>query len=113
LNDWNPIGVRTKRRPKKRWRDEVINDLKRLKLRRRRRRRRRRRGRRTCLREKRLFTISQYIYIYKLLAQTSFAWCFLVDPNLAGTLRSHTSQYYIRLTFPPSLLFNPLSFTLM
>ena len=33
INDWNPIGVRTKRRPKKRWRDEVINDLKRLKLR--------------------------------------------------------------------------------
>jgi hypothetical protein len=33
INDWNTIGVGTKRRPKKRWRDEVVNDLKRLKLR--------------------------------------------------------------------------------
>ena len=32
MNDWNPLGVKTKRRPKKRWRDEVVNDLKRLKL---------------------------------------------------------------------------------
>ena len=32
-NDSNPIGVRTKRRPKKRWRDEERNELKRLKLR--------------------------------------------------------------------------------
>jgi hypothetical protein len=30
--DWNPIGVRTKGRPKNRW-SEVINDLKKLKLR--------------------------------------------------------------------------------
>jgi hypothetical protein len=33
ISDWNPIGVRTKGRPKNRWRDEVINDLKKLKLR--------------------------------------------------------------------------------
>ena len=31
--DLNPIGVRTKRPTKNRWRDEVINDLKKLKLR--------------------------------------------------------------------------------
>jgi hypothetical protein len=31
--DWNPIRVRTKGRPKKRWRDEVINGLNKLKLR--------------------------------------------------------------------------------
>jgi hypothetical protein len=31
--DWNPIGIRTKRRPNNRWRDEVMNDLKKLKLR--------------------------------------------------------------------------------
>jgi hypothetical protein len=30
---WKPIEVRTKGRPKNRWRDEVINDLKKPKLR--------------------------------------------------------------------------------
>jgi hypothetical protein len=30
--DWNPMGVRTKEWPKNRLRDEVINDLKKLKL---------------------------------------------------------------------------------
>jgi hypothetical protein len=33
ITDWNPMGVRTKGRPKKRWRDEVINGLERVKLR--------------------------------------------------------------------------------
>ena len=33
ITDWNPIGLRTKGQPKNRWRDEVINDLKKLKLR--------------------------------------------------------------------------------
>jgi hypothetical protein len=33
VTDWNPTGLKTKGRPKKRWRDEVINDLKKLKLR--------------------------------------------------------------------------------
>jgi hypothetical protein len=33
ITDWNPIGVRTKGRPKNRWRDEVIHDLKKLRLR--------------------------------------------------------------------------------
>jgi hypothetical protein len=32
ITDWNPIGVRTKGQPKNRWRDEAINDLKKLKL---------------------------------------------------------------------------------
>ena len=30
ISDWNPIGVRTKERPKNRWRDKVINDVKKL-----------------------------------------------------------------------------------
>jgi hypothetical protein len=29
---WNPTGVRTKGRPKNRWRDAVIYDLKKIKL---------------------------------------------------------------------------------
>jgi hypothetical protein len=33
VTDWNPIGRRTKGRPNNRWRDEVMNDLKKLKLR--------------------------------------------------------------------------------
>jgi cell wall assembly regulator SMI1 len=33
ITDWNPMGVRTKEWPKNRWRDEVINDLNRPKLR--------------------------------------------------------------------------------
>jgi hypothetical protein len=33
ITDWNPVGVRTKVWPKIRWRDEVINDLQKLKLR--------------------------------------------------------------------------------
>ena len=33
VTDWNPIGIRTKGRTKNRWRDEVISDLKKLKLR--------------------------------------------------------------------------------
>jgi hypothetical protein len=33
IADWNPIGVRTKGRPKNRWRDETICDLKKVKLR--------------------------------------------------------------------------------
>jgi hypothetical protein len=33
ITDWNPIGVRTSGRTKNRWRDEVINDLDKLKLR--------------------------------------------------------------------------------
>jgi hypothetical protein len=31
--DWSPVGVRTNRRPKNRWRDEVIKELKKIKLR--------------------------------------------------------------------------------
>jgi hypothetical protein len=31
--DWSPVGVRTNRRPKNRWTDEVINELKKRKLR--------------------------------------------------------------------------------
>jgi len=31
--DWNPIRVRTKGRPKNRWRGEVINGLEKIKLR--------------------------------------------------------------------------------
>jgi len=30
--DWTPRGLEAKARPKNRWRDEVINDLKKLKL---------------------------------------------------------------------------------
>ena len=30
ISDWNPIGVRTKERPKNRWRDKVMHDLKKL-----------------------------------------------------------------------------------
>jgi hypothetical protein len=33
ITDWNPTGLRAKGRPKDRWRDEVINYLKKLKLR--------------------------------------------------------------------------------
>jgi hypothetical protein len=33
ITDWNPIGLRTKGRTKNRWRYEVINHLKKLKLR--------------------------------------------------------------------------------
>ena len=33
FTDWYPIGIRTKGRSKTRWSDEVINDLKKLKLR--------------------------------------------------------------------------------
>ena len=33
ITEWDPIGVRTKGQPQNRWRDEVINDLKKLKLR--------------------------------------------------------------------------------
>jgi len=33
ITDWSPVGVRTTGRPKNRWRDEVINDLKKRKLR--------------------------------------------------------------------------------
>jgi hypothetical protein len=32
ITDWNPVGVRTKGRAKNRWRDEVMNDLKKLNL---------------------------------------------------------------------------------
>jgi len=31
--DWKPIGVRTKRRPKNGWRDKVMMELKKQKLR--------------------------------------------------------------------------------
>ena len=33
ITDWNPIGVRTKGQPMNRWRDEVLNDFSKLKLR--------------------------------------------------------------------------------
>jgi hypothetical protein len=33
FTDWNPIGIRTKGRSMTRWSDEVIYDLKKLKLR--------------------------------------------------------------------------------
>jgi hypothetical protein len=33
VTDLKPVGVRTKRRPKNRWSDEVVNGLKKLKLR--------------------------------------------------------------------------------
>jgi hypothetical protein len=32
IAEWNPIEVRTKGRPRSRWKDEVLNDLKRLKV---------------------------------------------------------------------------------
>ena len=31
ITDWNPIGIRTKGRPKNRWKKEVVNYLKKLK----------------------------------------------------------------------------------
>jgi hypothetical protein len=33
ITAWDPIGIRTKRQRRNSWRDEVINDLKKLKLR--------------------------------------------------------------------------------
>jgi hypothetical protein len=30
IPDWNPIRVRTKGRQKNKWRDEVVNDLKKI-----------------------------------------------------------------------------------
>ena len=30
INDWNSIGTRTKGRPNNRWKDEVINDIKKI-----------------------------------------------------------------------------------
>jgi hypothetical protein len=33
VTEWDSIGIRTKEQPQNRWRDEVINDLKKLKLR--------------------------------------------------------------------------------
>jgi hypothetical protein len=33
MTDWDPIGLRTKGQPKNRWRDKVMIDLKKLKLR--------------------------------------------------------------------------------
>jgi hypothetical protein len=33
ITDWNPTGVRTKGRPKKRWPDKVVNGLENIKLR--------------------------------------------------------------------------------
>jgi len=33
ITDWNSVGIGTKGRPKNRWRDEVINDSTKLKLR--------------------------------------------------------------------------------
>jgi hypothetical protein len=32
ITQWNPIGVRYKGRPKNRWRDEVLNNLRKLKV---------------------------------------------------------------------------------
>jgi hypothetical protein len=32
VTEWSPVRVRTKGRPRNRWRDEVINDLKKIKL---------------------------------------------------------------------------------
>jgi hypothetical protein len=32
ITEWNSIGMRYKGRPQNRWKDEVINDLKKLKL---------------------------------------------------------------------------------
>jgi hypothetical protein len=33
ITDWNPTGIRTKGRPKNRWKVEIIYDVKKLKLR--------------------------------------------------------------------------------
>jgi len=33
ITDWNQIGIRTEGRPKNMWRDEVIHDIKKGKLR--------------------------------------------------------------------------------
>ena len=33
ITDWNPVGIRTEGRPKDRWRDEVMHDTKKGKLR--------------------------------------------------------------------------------
>jgi hypothetical protein len=33
MTDWDPIGIRTKGQPRNRWRDEVMVDLEKLKLR--------------------------------------------------------------------------------
>jgi len=33
INDWNPLGIRAKGRPKYRWENEVITEIKKLKLR--------------------------------------------------------------------------------
>jgi hypothetical protein len=32
ITEWNPIGKRSKGRPKNRWKDDVLNDLKKLKV---------------------------------------------------------------------------------
>jgi hypothetical protein len=32
ITEWNPIGMRSRRRPKNRWKGEVLNDLKKLKV---------------------------------------------------------------------------------
>jgi hypothetical protein len=32
ITEWNPIGMRSKGRPRDRWKDEVVNDLKKLKV---------------------------------------------------------------------------------
>jgi hypothetical protein len=32
ITEWNPIAMRTKRHPKNRWKGEVLNDLKELKV---------------------------------------------------------------------------------
>jgi hypothetical protein len=33
IAEWNAIGMRSNGRPKSRWKDEVLNDLKKLKVR--------------------------------------------------------------------------------
>jgi hypothetical protein len=33
ITEWDSIGIRTKGQPQNRWRDEAINDIKKLKLR--------------------------------------------------------------------------------
>jgi len=33
ITDWNSVGIGTKGRPKNRWRDDIIKDLTKLKLR--------------------------------------------------------------------------------
>jgi hypothetical protein len=32
ITEWNPIGMRSKGRPRNRWKDELLNDLKKLKV---------------------------------------------------------------------------------